>query len=107
MISEYILQAPAETDPLSSLMQYGVLGIFSVLLIIFGRSLIKREQDRADRLDEEVTRLNNLIQEKTIPALLSATQAIQASQAILQAMQYERDVQAAAASKASGRRGTS
>jgi len=89
---------PVPVDSITGLVQYGAIGIILVLLVTVSRSLIKREQDRADRLDLEVTRLNSLIQEKTIPALLSATQAVQASQALLQSMQYERDV-AAAASK--------
>lgn len=89
----------AAADPLSSLVQYGVLGIFAALLVMFGRSLVKREQERADAVQAENLRLNQLIQDKTIPALVTATQAIQASQAILQAMQAQRDVETQVAAR--------
>lgn len=87
-------------DPLAPLLQYGVLGIFVVILVLFGRTLIKREQDRADAEHTENLRLNQLIQEKTMPALISATEAIRASQSILQTMQYQRDLEQAAAAAA-------
>lgn len=87
-------------DPvLQPLLQYGVLGIFAVLLIGFSRSLLKREQDRADRSEAEVLRLNTIMQEKTIPALTLATQALLESQKLLQAIQYQRDIEAAAAKR--------
>lgn len=79
-------------DPTTGLLQYGVLGIFAVILLVLSKTLIRREQERADRLDAEVNRLNSLIQDKTIPALISATSAIQASQLYLQSLQYQRDV---------------
>lgn len=88
-------------DPiLQPLLQYGVLGIFAVLLIVFAKSLLKREQDRGDSSQNEVTRLNNLIQDKMIPALTSANQAIVQVTALLQGLQYQRDVEQAAAAAA-------
>lgn len=42
--------------------------------------LYKDQKERADRLEAEVIRLNMLIQEKTIPALITASEAIKASQ---------------------------
>jgi hypothetical protein len=72
--------------------QYGVVGIMLLAVGVFAKTMITREQVRADRLESEVTRLNTLVQEKTIPALVSATQAIQGSQELLQRMQYQRDV---------------
>lgn len=83
-------------DPLTPLLEYGILGILAVILILFVKALLKREQTRADAEHAENLRLNQLIQEKTIPALVSATQAIQSAQAILQAMQYQQDVAEAA-----------
>lgn len=87
-------------DPLlEPLLQYGVLGIFAVLLILFSRSLLKREQDRADGLAVENLRLNTLMQEKIIPALTAATQAIIAAQSILESIQYQRDIEAEVAKR--------
>jgi hypothetical protein len=81
-----------DSNPASSLAQYGAIGVMLLVLGLFAKTLISREQLRSDRLESEVNRLNTLIQEKTIPALVSATQAIQASQQLLQAVQYQRDV---------------
>ncbi len=84
---------------LGQLTQYGVLGVFAVLLVLFARTLLKREQDRGDASAAEVTRLNSLVIDKIIPALITATQAISASQQILQSIQYQRDLEAAVAKK--------
>jgi hypothetical protein len=84
----------ATADPgtdLSLLAQYGVLGVFALLLILFAKTSYKRETDRSDRLEAEVLRLNNLIQEKAIPALASATRALEESQNLLHDLQRERD----------------
>lgn len=88
-------------DPLiEPLLQYGVGGIILAMLIVFARSQVLREQQRADALAAEVNRLNTLMQEKTIPALLGATQALATAQTILQSFQYQRDIEAAAAARA-------
>ena len=69
--------------------QYGVLGVFAVLLVWFAKFMIGRETARADRLEQEVLRLNNTIQEKVIPALLSATGAVEQSTEMLRDMQRD------------------
>jgi hypothetical protein len=69
--------------------QYGVLGIFAMLLVWFARFMIARETARADRLEAEVVRLNNVIQEKVIPALMSATGAVEESTEMLRDMQRD------------------
>lgn len=74
-----------------TLAQYGVLGIFAVLLILFAKISYKRETDRSDRLEAEVQRLNEAIQERVIPALSSATRAIEESVELLNAIQRERE----------------
>lgn len=84
---------PSTLEPL---LQYGILGVFAVLLILFAQTLLKREQQRGDASAAEVIRLNTIMQEKTIPALIAATQAIAAAQTILQQIQYQRDVESAA-----------
>ena len=80
-------------------LQYGAIGAILVATLIFAKQSIKREQDRADRQEAEVKRLNDLLVDKTIPALVAATQAIQASQAIVQRLQYMRDIEMEARKK--------
>jgi len=88
----YALASAAEATPtgLVDLAQYGVLGIVAVGLIVFARNAHKREQDRADRMEAENRRLNELLLERVIPALTSATHAAKQSADLLQAMQEER-----------------
>jgi hypothetical protein len=71
------------------LLQYGVLGVFAILLVWFAKVAYSRETERADRLEAEVIRLNTLIQDKNIPALVSATNAIRDATEIIR--DYERD----------------
>lgn len=86
---------------LGLLAQYGVLGLFAALLVVFARTAIKRDADRsetaykreverADRLEAEVTRLNTSIQEKAIPALLAAATAINECTELLRDQQRDR-----------------
>jgi hypothetical protein len=74
---------------LAVLGQYGVLGVFAILLVWFAKFMINRETARADRLEAEVVRLNNTIQEKVIPALMSATGAVEESTEMLRDMQRD------------------
>lgn len=84
--------AAAESEPgLVMLAQYGVLGVFAVLLVIFARVSYKRETDRSDRLEAEVLRLNALIIDKVIPALANTANAVEDATALMRAMQRERD----------------
>lgn len=78
------------------ILDYGGLGILLIILLWFARALLVREQNRADANAAEVNRLNALMQEKTIPALISATQAIAASQSLLQALQRKQEIEEAA-----------
>lgn len=107
MILTFLMAAasdPTTTGIVGVLLQYGAVGAVALTLGFFARTLIKREQERADRLEveakearlaynAEVSRLNTLIQEKTIPALLTATSAINNSQQLLQSLQYQRDIE--------------
>lgn len=74
------------------LAQYGILGIFTGILIWFAKGAIQRERDRADRLEEETRRLNALMTDKVIPALLSASHAAEESANLLSALQREREL---------------
>lgn len=71
--------------------QYGVLGIVASLLIWFAKGAHQRERDRADRLEEDVKRLNALILDRVIPALTSATRAAEESADLLNAIHRERE----------------
>lgn len=73
------------------LAQYGVLGIFAALLVWFARGAHQRERDRADRLEEKNNQLHDLMQERVIPALTSATHTVEECTALLTAMQRERE----------------
>jgi hypothetical protein len=71
---EYLLRLAAETadsapssDPLMLLLQYGVLGIFAVLMILYTRGSITRERDKGDRADAKVEELNNFIRQELLP----------------------------------------
>lgn len=83
-------QSDNVNDPTGILLQYGVLGLGALVLLWFARVSYKREVDRADRLEAEVLRLNNLIQEKHIPALESATHALRDATEIIR--DYDRDI---------------
>jgi hypothetical protein len=69
--------------------QYGVLGVFAVILIWFAKFMINRETARADRLEAEVVRLNDVIASKVIPALMSATGAVEESTEMLRDLQRD------------------
>lgn len=85
-----VLAAESSGDPNYAVLgQYGVLGVFAVLLIWFAKFMINRETARADRLEQEVLRLNNTIQEKVLPALMSATGAVEQSTEMLRDMQRD------------------
>lgn len=71
---------------IGGLAQYGVLGIFAILLILFARISYKRETDRSDRAEAEIARLNAWLQEKAIPALLASARANEDSQELLREM---------------------
>jgi hypothetical protein len=57
----------------ATLSQYGVLGIFAILMIAFIKTMYKRETDRADRLEQENRDLHEHIRERVVPALISVT----------------------------------
>lgn len=85
--------------------QYGVLGIIAAVLIFFARGAHQREQQRADRMEAENRRLNEVILDRVIPALTSATRAAEEAAELLSAMQREREL--AAMIRQRGKPGTS
>ncbi len=86
------LLAEAGSVDVSVFAQYGVLGIFAFMLVVFARGAHQRERERADRMAEENKRLNELILERVIPALSSATRAAEESGELLNALQREREL---------------
>lgn len=90
LVAQLAVEGGGEGPNLAVLGQYGVLGVFAVLLVWFAKFMIARETARADRLEAEVVRLNNTIQEKVIPALMSATGAVEESTEMLRDMQRGR-----------------
>lgn len=83
---------PTGSLDLSIFAQYGVLGILALMLIFFARGAHQRERERADRLEQENQRLHELIIDRVIPALGSATRAAEESAELLAAMQREREL---------------
>jgi len=65
--------AAEASDPVSLLLQYGVLGVFAALLLIYARGSIKRENDRADRAEAQVRELNDFIRGELLPKQIEAT----------------------------------
>lgn len=87
----WLAQADGGID-LAVLTQYGVLGVIAAMLIWFAKGAHQRERDRADRMEAENKRLNELILDRVIPALTSATRAAEESAELLNAIQRERQL---------------
>jgi hypothetical protein len=83
---------PTGTVDVAIFAQYGVLGIVAAILIWFAKGAHQRERDRADRMEAENKRLHELILDRIIPALTSATNAAEDSTDLLRAMQREREL---------------
>jgi hypothetical protein len=88
-----VLADAAGTVDYSIFAQYGVLGIVTAGLIWFAKGTHQRERERSDRLEAENRRLNEVIQDRVIPALTSATRAAEESTELLNAIQREREQQ--------------
>jgi len=81
---------------LSPFLQLGVVGVVNIVLFYIARSLIQREQTRADRIEEDNRRINSLMTDQMVPALTKATEAIVDAQRLIEEMKRERDVEAEA-----------
>lgn len=68
-----LAEAAAEVDPLPTLLQYGVLGVFAVLLVIYTRGSIARERAKSDAAEMQVQELNNFIRSELLPKQVEAT----------------------------------
>lgn len=94
-----VLADATGTVDLSVFAQYGALGILAAALLWYAKGATARERDqtdqqraRADRLEAEVQRLNSLIADRAIPALMAASRAAEESAALLSAVQREREI---------------
>lgn len=75
--------AQAAADPTSALVQYGAVGLVALLALVAVRVLFQREigahdaeRKRADRLEEELRRLNSTIQDRYITTLGEASRVM-------------------------------
>lgn len=71
--------------------QYGVLGVLCAGLIWFAKGAYQRERDRADRHEEEIKRLHDLMLDKVVPALTAGTNTIEEAVNVLSSIQRERE----------------
>jgi hypothetical protein len=65
--------AAAATDPLAILSGYGALGAFAILLVIYAQSTIKRDRERTERAEQQVTDLNAFIRTELLPRQVAST----------------------------------
>lgn len=80
----WLAQTGASTEAV--FVQYGALGVIALLALVAVRVLFARvtatadlERARADRLEEELRRLNLAVQERYVTTLSEATRAIAAA----------------------------
>lgn len=73
----------ADEIPLGGLGQLGAVGAVLTIFLWFGYKVYTRETSRADSNEAEVKRLNTLIQDRYVPALESAAEALHESNRIL------------------------
>lgn len=78
-----ILAQATATDVSATFIQYGALGVIAFLALVAVRVLFQREvraldheRERADRLEEELRKLNATIQERYVGTLADATRVM-------------------------------
>lgn len=72
-VVELAAASTAPTDPLQMLLQYGVLGIFAVLMILYTRGSIAREREKSDQASQQAKELNEFIRNELLPKQVEAT----------------------------------
>jgi hypothetical protein len=86
------LSGTTATGPdLGILANYGVLGLFTLILLGFGLRAWQREIGRADRLENELREQHKTMVERVIPALVAATAAMEESAQITRQIAEERE----------------
>jgi hypothetical protein len=87
----------AATDNiLGVVLQYGILGVAAIILFLVAKRLFDREQARADRLEADVRRLNDLMVDQMVPALTKSTEAVANAVRILEEIRRQKDIEDAA-----------
>lgn len=73
----------ADGDPTGALLQYGALGVLTILAVFAVRVMYarlvaayEREKERADRLENELRQLNEMIRNDYVGTIGNATRAI-------------------------------
>lgn len=98
-LPEVIAGSSSSLPELPAGAQYGILGVLVAMLgsgwLLVPRYVLDRERERADRMEVENVRLNTLIQEKAIPALVDAANAVKESTLLVHDVKRDRDIQAA------------
>lgn len=82
---------------LSIFAQYGAVGIIAIIALFAVRYLFKRETEafdreraRADRLEQDLTKLNELVRDKYLTTLAEATRAIGDALAVVRDRERDR-----------------
>jgi hypothetical protein len=84
----------ANADPTGILLQYGALGVLTLLAVLAVRVMYvrlvaayEREKERADRLESELRQLNQMIRSEYVGTIGNATRAIaDANEAVTNAL---------------------
>lgn len=78
-----LMAEAAQADPTATLLQYGAVGVIAVMLalavkVLFARETKRadRESERADRLETELSKLNETVRTECVGTLVKATEAI-------------------------------
>lgn len=82
----FLAAADPGGNPTVVLLQYGAVGAFVVVLGAFAYTSIKRERDRGDRLEKELSDANNKIIDRLAEVL------VQSREALVAANDYLRDL---------------
>jgi hypothetical protein len=86
----YYLAAETGGFDVATLSQYGVLGIFAIIMVTVIRTMYKRELDRADAALAEVKELhakldakNKDVEDRLVPALVNVTNSMESAADLL------------------------
>ncbi len=77
-------------------LQYGVLGVAAIVLFLIAKRLIEREQARADRLEADVRRLNDLMVDQFVPALTKSNEAVANASKVIEEIRRQKEIEDAA-----------
>lgn len=85
MYLSLLILSQTSSDPTATVFaQYGVIGVALLVLGRFALSAVKREQDRADRLDLELAKLHEAYRSESGPALAAAASAVSSALEVIE-----------------------